>query len=54
MTSPSAPQMSRLERISKGCLKEYGDKKWTADEILTVISKYKLTEKEWKKRLTAE
>ena len=42
--------MSRLERISKGCLKEYGDRNWTADEILTVISKYKLTEKEWKKR----
>ena len=54
LTSPSPPQMNRLERISKGCLKEYGDKNWTADEILTVISKYKLTEKEWKKRLTAE
>jgi len=52
--SPSTPQMNRLERINKGCLKEYGDKKWTAVEILTVISKYKLTEKEWKKRLTAE
>ncbi len=52
--SPSAPQISRLERIRKGCKKEYGDRYHTADEILTVISKYKLTEKEWKKRLTAE
>ena len=54
MSSPTTPQMSRLERINKGCLKEYGDKKWTAVEILTVISKYNLTEREWKKRLSAE
>ena len=52
--SPSTPQISRLDRIRKGCKKEYGDRYHTADEILTVISKYKLTEKEWKKRLTAE
>ena len=50
MTSPPAPQISRLDRIKKGCKKEYGSRYWTADEILTVISKYKLTEKEWKKR----
>ena len=50
MTSPKAPQISRLDRIKKGCKKEYGNRYWTADEILTVISKYKLTEKEWKKR----
>ena len=52
--SPKAPQINRLDRIKKGCKKEYGDRYWTADEILTVISKYKLTEKEWKKRLKAE
>ena len=52
--SPTAPQISRLERIRKGCKKDYGDRYCTAKEILTIINKYKLTEKEWKKRLTAE
>jgi len=52
--SPSAPQISRLERIRKGCKKDYGDRYCTAEEILTIIKKYKLTEKDWKKRLTAE
>jgi hypothetical protein len=52
--SPSTPQISRVERIRKGCGKDYGDRKWKAEEILTIIKKYKLTEKEWKKRLTAE
>ena len=52
--SPSAPQISRLERIRKGSKKDYGDRYYTAEEILTIIKKYKLTEKEWKKRLTAE
>ena len=47
--SPSAPQINRLDRIKKGCKKEYGDRYWTAEEILTVIKKYKLTEKEWKR-----
>ena len=53
-SSPSAPQISRLERIRKGCKKDYGDRYCTAEEILTIIKKYKLTEKEWKKRLKAE
>ena len=33
--SPSAPQMDRLGRIKAGCRKEYGDRYWTAEEILT-------------------
>ena len=53
-SSPSTPQINRIDRIKKGCQKEYGDRYWTAEEILNVISKYKLTEKEWKKRLKAE
>ena len=52
--SPSAPQMDRLGRIKAGCRKEYGDRHHTADEILTVIKKYKLTEKEWRKRIKAK
>ena len=51
--SPSAPQMDRLGRIKAGCRKEYGDRHWTAEEMLTVIKKYKLTEKQWRKRIKA-
>ena len=51
--SPSAPLMDRLGRIKAGCRKEYGDRHHTAEEILTVIKKYKLTKKEWRKRIKA-
>ena len=51
--SPSAPQMDRLGRIKAGCRKEYGDRHHTAEEILTVIKKYKLSKKEWRKRIKA-
>ena len=53
-SSPKPPQMDRLGRIKVGCRKEYGDRYWTADEILTVIKKYKLTEKQWRKRIKAK
>ena len=52
--SPSAPQMDRLGRIKAGCRKEYGDRHHTADEILMVIKKYKLSEKQWRKRIKAK
>ena len=54
--SPSAPLMDRLGRIKAGCRKEYGEDRhnFTADEILMVIKKYKLTEKEWRKRIKAK
>ena len=51
--SPSAPLMDRLSRIKAGCRKEYGDRHHTAEEILTVIKKYKLSEKQWRKRIKA-
>jgi len=52
-TSPSTPPIERLDRIKAGCRKEYGDRYWTAEEMLTVIKKYKLTAKEWRKRIKA-
>ena len=53
-TSPKAPQMDRLGRIKAGCRKEYGDRYCTADEILMVIKKYKLSEKQWRRRIKAK
>lgn len=44
-------QMERLDRIKVGCIKDYGDRHHTAEEILAVINKYKLTEKQWKRRM---
>jgi hypothetical protein len=43
--------MERLDRIKAGCIKDYGERHHTADEMLAVIHKYKLTEKQWKGRM---
>lgn len=45
------PQMERLDRIKAGCIKDYGDRHHTSDEMLAVIKKYKLTEKQWRRRM---
>ena len=44
-------QMERLDRIKAGCIKDYGERHHTSDEMLAVIKKYKLTEKQWKRRM---
>ena len=44
-------QMERLDRIKAGCIKDYGERHHTSDEMLAVIKKYKLTEKQWKRRI---
>jgi hypothetical protein len=51
---PKTPPMERLDRIKAGCRKDYGDRYWTSEEILTVIRKYKLSEKQWRRRIKAK
>ena len=46
-----AIEQERLDRIKAGCIKDYGDRHHTSDEMLAVIKKYKLTEKQWRRRM---